>query len=320
VATSPPRLDSSVGESARRDPVRLLETETVSQALRRLRQEDVGERIIYFYVTDADGKLAGVVPTRRLLLSNPTTPVGDLMVHPALSIRESEPFGAALETLVDKRLLALPVVDGAGRLTGVIDIASFTPSLLNHERRGAAQEAFQMAGVRVEQERSRSAWWVLANRFPWLLCNIASGLAAAFISNLFGDLLASVVALAFFIPLVLTLSESVAMQTVTMSLQSLRAPSSAGREMRVGLLLGLVSGAIVGLAGSAWLGLPALAAVVSASILIAAAIGSALGNFIPRLVHRLKLNPKIASGPAVLALTDVAALACYFGLSALVLR
>jgi Mg/Co/Ni transporter MgtE len=99
-----------------------------------------------------------------------------------------------------------------------------------------------MVGVHVEQERSRSVWWILAHRFPWLLCNIASGLAAALVSELFQDLLKAVVALAFFIPLVLTLAESVAMQSVTMSLQTLRVRASAAREIRVGLLLGLVSG------------------------------------------------------------------------------
>jgi magnesium transporter len=300
--------------------VRLLATETVSQALRRLRQEDVGERIVYFYVTGADGKLVGVVPTRRLLLSNPTTLIEEIMVHPVLSVPESEPFGSALDTLVAKRLLALPVIDDQERLTGVMDLATFTPSLMNLERRGAAEEVFQMVGVHVEQERSRSVWWILAHRFPWLLCNIASGLAAALVSELFQDLLKAVVALAFFIPLVLTLAESVAMQSVTMSLQTLRVRASAAREIRVGLLLGLVSGAIVGLFGLAWLGSAPVAAVVAGSILLAAAIGAALGRLVPRLVHRLKLDPKIASGPAALALTDIAALTCYFGLSALALR
>jgi len=172
----------------------------------------------------------------------------------------------------------------------------------------------------VERERSRSVWWVLGNRFPWLLCNIASGLAAALILNSFDHLVRAIVALAFFIPLVLTLAESVAMQTVTMTLESLRSPNSAIRELRVRLLLGVVSGAIVGLFGWLWLGLPPVALVVAAAILMAAAIGASLGYFVPRLVHRLKLDPKIASGPVGLALTDVVALFCYFGLSALVLR
>src|SRR5713101_2249410 len=75
-----PNLNTAVREIARNDPVRLLETETISQALTRLRHEGIGERIIYFYVTGNDGKLAGVVPTRRLILSDPTTLVGEVMV------------------------------------------------------------------------------------------------------------------------------------------------------------------------------------------------------------------------------------------------
>src|SRR5207247_4574442 len=112
-----PNLNTTVREIARPDPVRLLETETISQALTRLRHEEIGERIIYFYVTDHDGKLVGVVPTRRLLLSDPATLVGEVMVHPVFSIAGSEPFGNALEMLTARRLLAVPVVDESGRLT-----------------------------------------------------------------------------------------------------------------------------------------------------------------------------------------------------------
>ena len=71
---------------ARPDPVRLLEAETVAQALSRLRGEAIGERVVYFYVTDADGRLAGVVPTRRLLLSGPEALVGDIMARPVMSV------------------------------------------------------------------------------------------------------------------------------------------------------------------------------------------------------------------------------------------
>jgi len=76
-----PNLNTAVREIARPDPVRLMETETISQALTRLRHGEIGERIIYFYVTDHDGKLVGVVPTRRLLLCDPATLVAEVMVH-----------------------------------------------------------------------------------------------------------------------------------------------------------------------------------------------------------------------------------------------
>ena len=322
-----PELNTPVRHVARPDPVRLLEAETVAQALSRLRGEAIGERVVYFYVTDADGRLAGVVPTRRLLLSGPEALVGDIMARPVMSVGEAEPLGHALEALTARRLLALPVVDAEGRLSGVLDVSTLTQTMVDLERREAVDEIFQMVGVHLGRERSRTPRWILRNRFPWLLMNICSGIAAALISDLFESALRAVVAVAFFIPLVLTLAESVAMQTVTMSLQSIhltrrRAPAQAGRmfgELRTGLLLGSISGAIVAALGLAWLGLPRLIATLVCAILLATTAGAALGYLVPRLVHRLRLDPKIASGPAVLALTDVVAILLYLGLAALVL-
>jgi magnesium transporter len=310
---------------ARPDVVRLLETETIGEALSRLRGEEVGERIVYFYVTDGTGRLVGVVPTRRLILSNPSTVVGEVMIHPAIAVRESEPFGKALQTITDRRLLALPVVDEEGRLKGVLDVTALTETLVDLERRETADELFQLAGIHIEQERSRNELWVLKRRLPWLLFNLCSGIGAAFISELFGGLLRLIVAIAFFVPLVLTLAESVAMQSVTMSLNQLQVATrvrGAGgvlREFRVGILLGGTSGVIAALIGVVWMRSLTIAGVMAGAILFAGAIGAVFGFFVPRLVRHWKLNPTIASGPVTLALTDLAALTCYFGLSSLVL-
>src|SRR2546426_10367515 len=95
-----PDLNSPVRRLSRPDPVRLLDTETIAQALSRLRSGSIGERIIYFYITDEGGKLVGVVPTRRLILSDPSALVGEVMVHPVYSLSETDLSHNALETLV----------------------------------------------------------------------------------------------------------------------------------------------------------------------------------------------------------------------------
>lgn len=320
-----PDLNTPVRDMARPDVVRLLETETISEALSRLRGEQVGERIVYFYVTDDTGQLVGVVPTRRLILSAPSTLVGEVMIHPAVAVQESEPFGEALRTITERRLLALPVVDESRRLKGVLDITVFTQTLLDLERRESADEVFQLAGVHIEQERSRSELWVVRRRLPWLLFNVCSGIGAAFISQFFDELLRLVLAIAFFVPLVLTLAESVAMQTVTMSLSQLQVTKQVRgiggilRELRVGVLLGITSGIVVALIGFVWMRSLTIAGVIGGAVLLAGATGASFGFFVPRLVRRWKLNPTIASGPVTLALTDLAALTCYFGLSSLVM-
>ena len=320
-----PELLTPVREIARLDFVRLLAAETVAEALARLREEKVGERIVYFYVTDEDGRLLGVVPTRRLLLSAESARIRDIMVHPVISIPDSTSFGEALQTLTDKRLLALPVLDKSGRLYGVLDVSAITQDLVDLERRESAAEAFQLAGIHIEQSRLRNPFGASADRLPWLMCNIASGIAAAVISNQFNHLLQAVVALAFFVPLLLTLAESTAMQslatTLNQSLSRDRTPVWRGvfREMKIGLILGVASGLIVGIVGVVWLRLFDVVAVVAGGILMAGALGATLGATVPRLVRRWNLNPTIASGPVTLAMTDVAALSAYFGLAALVL-
>jgi len=321
-----PDLKQPVRELARPDFVRLFETETTSEALSRLRRERIGERIIYFYVTDDAGHLTGVVPTRRLILSDPSRSISAIMLRPVVSVRESEPFGNALQLIAERRLLAVPVVDAEHRLTGVLDVSAFTGNLLDLERRRTADEIFQLAGIHIEEERNRSSAWILGRRFPWLLFNLSSGIAAAFLSQAFDGLLRLVIALAFFVPLILTIAESVAMQSLTLSLSRVQLgvpslPPAGGvlRELRVGLLLGLSSGAIMALIGFAWLHDVRVAGAVAAGIACAGITGAAFGFLIPRLLHRWKLDPRIASGPVTLALTDLAALAAYFGISVLLL-
>ena len=320
-----PDLNTPIRDVARSDVVRLLERETISEALSRLRGEQVGERIVYFYVTDDVGRLVGVVPTRRLILSDPSVRVRDVMIHPAVAVRESEPFVNALQTITERRLLALPVVDEMGRLTGVLDVTALTQTIVDLERRETADELFQLAGIHIEQERSRSDLWVLNKRLPWLFFNVCSGIGAAFISGAFDGLLRMIVAVAFFVPLVLTLAESVAMQSVTMNLNQLqvtrmlRGVGGIVREFRVGVLLGITSGVIVALIALVWMRSLRFVGVMAGTILLAGAIGATFGFFVPRLVRRWNLNPTIASGPVTLALTDLAVLTCYFGLSSLVL-
>jgi magnesium transporter len=319
-----PDQSTPVWQLARRDPVRLLDSETVGEALERLRGEELSGRIIYFYVVDAVCRLVGVVPTRKLLLSPMDAPVGEIMIHPVISIGEAQPFAEALRIVNSQRLLGLPVVDDAGRLTGMLDITDYVEKMVDLERGKTTDDVFQLVGVHMEQADITSPGWVVRHRFPWLLANVASGLTAAVISGFYNDILVQVVALAFFIPLVLTIAESVAMQSVTLSLQSLHLPSARRGgifgEMRTGLLLGVMCGVVVAAFGVAWMRDAGVPMAVALGMSAGAAISAVLGYSIPRIVHRWNLNPNVASGPAALALTDVATTAAYLGIATAVLR
>jgi Na+:H+ antiporter, NhaA family len=99
---------------------------TVGEALDWLRRHPPAGRVIYFYVVDKDGRLEGVVPTRRLLLSQPATPLADIMVRKLVTLPDHATVLDACEFFVQYRLLAFPVVDDDGRLLGVVDIELYT--------------------------------------------------------------------------------------------------------------------------------------------------------------------------------------------------
>jgi magnesium transporter len=313
-------LDKKLTQLAHVYYVQLFDDETVAQSIERIRNATSGDRIAYFYATTRADKIRGVVPARRLLVSRPETLVADIMIEPVVTIAESSTLRDALTLLADRRLMAVPIVDEHGHLNGVIDLEHYTRDAIDLEQREAAETVFQLVGVHIENEKA-SVWGQFRGRFPWLLCNVASGLTAALITGGFDDLLKKAVALAFFFPLVLGIAESVSIVAVTLGLQQMHHPGKGFlREYRIAPVLGLAAGLVVSATALLWLKSFPIAEILMVSILMGAMIGTTLGLFLPRLIHRWNLDPKIAAGPAVLAITDILTLTGYLSLAKLILR
>jgi magnesium transporter len=313
-------LDKPLTELAHVYYVQLFDRETVAQSIERIRAATSGDRIAYFYVTTKEDHLVGVVPARRLLVATPETLVSEIMISPVVTIAETATLGEALQLLANRRLLAVPIVDEENHLNGVIDLEHYTRDAIDLGQRESAETVFQLVGVHLENEKA-SVWGQFAARFPWLLCNIASGLTAAAITGAFDGVLRRTVALAFFFPLVLGIAESISMVAVTLGIQQMHHPGrSIWREFKIAPLLGVAAGLLVGLTAFLWLQAWIVGAVLASAILMGALIGTLLGLFLPGLVHRWNLDPKIASGPAVLAITDILTLTSYLGLAAGILR
>jgi magnesium transporter len=312
-------LEKPLTELAHVYYVQVFEDETVAQSIARIREATSGDRIAYFYATTKEDELVGVVPARRLLVAEPGTLISAIMISPVVTIPESATLGEALGLLASKRLMAVPIVDEDNHLNGVIDLEHYTRDAIDLEQREAADTLFQIVGVHLENQKA-SVWGQFRGRFPWLLCNIASGLTAAAITGAFDGVLRKTVALAFFFPLVLGIAESISMVAATLGIQQMHHPgTSVLREFKIAPILGAAAGLLVGTAAFFWLRNWMVGTVLAIAILLGAMIGTCLGLFLPRLVHRWNLDPKIASGPAVLAITDILTLAGYLGLAAWIL-
>src|SRR5262245_60744456 len=108
--------------------------QTVGDALDWLRRHPPPGRVIYFYVVDDEGRLRGVVPTRRLVLSPPEAPLADIMVSKTVAVPASATVLDACEFFIQYRLLAFPVVDEGNRLLGVVDVDLYTDELSQLDR------------------------------------------------------------------------------------------------------------------------------------------------------------------------------------------
>jgi len=330
-----PDFNSSIVEHARKDFPLLDAKMSVAEALDRIRREGVGERVIYFFATDAEERLVGVLPTRRLLTAPLEARLEEIMVRRVVAIPASATVLEACEFFVLYKFFAFPVVDRARRVIGVVDVSLFAEEILEmgereDEKRTVAQVAddvFEALGFRLAQVRGASPWRVFRYRFPWLLATVGAGTACALLAGMFETTLAGSLVIAFFLTMVLGLNESVSMQSMTLTIQALRANTltrrwflhNLRRELATAILLGMACGILVAAIVWIWRQDPKGAAVIGGSIAVSLVAACLFGFSVPSLLHGLKLDPKIAAGPVTLAVTDFCALAFYFTLAWLVL-
>lgn len=314
-------------DHARRDVATLPEALTIQQALDAIRQRGVGEKIVYFYVVDAEGGLVGVVPTRRLLTAPLDTRLADLMIRRVVALPHTATLLEACELFALHKFLAFPVVDERRRVVGVVDVGLFTEEVLDFAERERVDEVFESIGFRASQVRDASPWRAFRFRFPWLGATIVSGTLCALLASAYEMTLAGSLVLAFFLTLVLGLGESVSMQSMTLTIQALRTTrptlgwyfGAVRREAGTALLLGGACGTAVGLIVWLWRGTGLAAFAIGTSIFLALGAACLLGLSIPALLHALRLDPKIAAGPVTLALADIFTLLFYFNVAAVLL-
>ena len=320
-------LGDPVTKHMRPDPTRVRSDLTVAQALDYIRNHEIGGRVVYFYVVDPDDKLVGVIPTRRLLRAKPDAPITDVMISPVAAVPDTATVLDACEFFTLHRLLAFPVINTEGKLVGLVDVDLYTDELEDLEKRQEGHDLFQLVGVYLSEAEQRKTVLAARKRFPWLMCNVVGGMVAALIADAYADV-ATLILVMPFIALVTGMAEGVAIQSVSLALQTMhgRRPTwgslgrKVGREILVGLMLGAVCGLIVGIAALAWKGSARAGLCLCIGITGGVAASAALGLALPFLLRMIRRDPQVASGPIALAAADMVTLLLYFNLGRWLLR
>lgn len=220
-------------------------------------------------------------------------------------------------------LISAPVVDGEGRLVGMITIDD-AMAVLDEEHE---EDILRLAGVGEESSLSDSVVATSKRRLPWLGVNMVSAISASLVISQFEDTISQFISLAILMPIVASMGGNAGTQSLTVAVRALATKdlTSANawrvirREFFVGLINGLVFATVLGVVGLVWFGSPLLGAVIGAALVINMVIAGLAGTVVPVVLDKLQIDPALASGTFVTTTTDVMGFFIFLGLASVVL-
>jgi len=317
--------EESAGGIMSKQYVSVPQDATVQEAIERIRaSHEKVEFVYYLYVTDRRGALVGYVSLAQLVLSRPEQKVSEVMESDVVSV-PTDMDQEEVAALVEKYdLAAIPVVDRTGRLVGRITVDDVVDVIVDE----ASEDISKMAGTTDEEIRHDSALRIASIRLPWIVISLIGGILSGTIISHFRSTLGSLLALAFFIPVITAMGGNIGIQSSAIVVRGL-ATGEVGlfdiarrllREARIGLLMGLMCGGIVGLVAFLWQGNALLGVIVGSAMLSAITVAATMGALVPLVFKKLNIDPAIATGPFVTMSNDIVGLFIYFGLAFVLLR
>jgi magnesium transporter len=289
------------------------------------RQAENVEKIYSIYVVNNKQHLLGRVSLKKIILASSDTIIEDIIDENIISVpvHMDQEEVAALMRKYD--LESVPVVNAKNKLVGRITV----DDILDVVQEEADEDIQAMAGVSADIEESDSIFTISKARLPWLLIGVIGGLMGAKIIGFFEDGLSKYLALASFIPLVAATGGNVGIQASSLIVQSLASKSAFDdtliqrflKGFLVAILNGLVLGGFVFLVVVFLYGFESLFGItVGVALFCVVLLSSFMGTVTPLVLHRIGVNPAIASGPFITTTNDLLGLAVYFGVAVLLLN
>jgi magnesium transporter len=314
----------SAGRLMQRELVTAPEHWTVGQAIDFLRaQDELPEQFYHVILVDPRMKPVGYVTLGKVLSARRAVPLAEISEDSFRTIRVTQPDKDVAYAFNQYHLISAPVVDEDDRLVGVITIDD-AMAVLDEEHE---EDILRLAGVGDESSLSDTVIEATKGRALWLFVNLLTAILASVVIDLFTDTIQTLVALAVLMPIVASMGGNAGTQTMTVAVRALATRDLTAqnawrvirREVAVGAINGLAFGLLMSIIAGFWFGVPMLAVVIGAAMLmtlVAAALG---GIVIPMVLERLKIDPALASGPFVTTVTDVVGFFAFLGLASVVL-
>ena len=303
---------------------------TAGQAIQFLRTHYDDEHDLYYlyylYVLGDGGaprvdgnRLAGIVSLRSLLLAEPDAKLDDIMEADVLTVRADADQEEVARILARYNLLAVPVVDEANHLLGIVTVDD-VGDVMEEE---ATEDIYRLAQMNEETVIFSPMPRAIRTRLPWQVVNLGTALISSTVVAQFAGAIAAVAILAALMPVVAAQGGNAGNQSMTIIVRSLALGQIELRdfwrvfrhEIGVGMLHGLVLGVLLAAVVYFWLGNPVLSAVIGAAMVGNFLVAAVVGVLVPMTLRRVGVDPAFGSSMIVTASTDILGFTLFLGLA-----
>ena len=292
--------------------------ERAIQELRRLAED--AETVYYAYVVDGGGKLLGVLSLRDLVLSRPDTPIHAIMKRDSVTLPVTMDKEDVARTFDKYNFLALPVVDSAQKLLGIVTI----DDVIDVIREEATEDALRLGGIPAGEDHPLDPPHLsLKKRLPWLMGLVLLNMTVAAVITRFEATIAELAFVAALMPLIADMSGNAAAQALAVAIRGIAVgavgwanlPWLVWKELRVGVFAGLALGLQIGLIATLLWQKPFFGLVAGVA-LAGTTIGACLtGGTLPFVFRRLGFDPAMISGPVATTIGDLIGIGLFLGLA-----
>jgi magnesium transporter len=301
----------------------------VRDALRHIRAVAREKESIYacYVLEPSTSHLLGSLSLRDLVMADLDQAIADVMRRRPITVDALEDQESVAHKIAKYNLLAVPVVEKDGSVVGFVTVDDVVDVLIEE----GTEDILRLAGVEPgaldKPYFDNSVWLVVRRRIGWLLLLFVAETFTGTVLRHFESEMAAVVALAFFIPLLIGTGGNAGSQTVStvirgLALHEIR-PRDAwrvlGREAGAGMTIGVLLGTFAFGRALLWGAHMPLAATVAITILAICSWSTTVGCLIPLMADKFGIDPAVLSAPLITTLVDATGLVIYFSIAKVVL-
>ena len=310
--------------------VRLDPLMNVGDALKHIRSVARDKESIYacYVLEPKTGGLLGAVSLRDLVMAEMNQPITEVMRRKPITVQTSDDQETVAHRIAKYNLLAVPVLEADGSVVGFVTVDDVIDVLIEEQTEDILRMAAVEPGALDKPYFDNPVFRVVRKRIGWLLLLFVAETFTGTVLRFYESELAAVVALSFFIPLLIGTGGNAGSQTVTTIIRSIAigeirlkdAWRVLTREMSTGVIIGILIGGVAFGRALLWGTTLPLAFTVAITVLAICTWSTTVGSLIPLAAERFGVDPAVLSAPLITTLVDATGLIIYFTIAKLILH